>query len=402
MVGGGAAGFFGAITCAERYPHCRVTILEKTGRVLSKVRVSGGGRCNLTHDCLEPRRLVQFYPRGGKALLGPFHRFGPTETMDWFERRGVPLVTLPDGCVFPKSDRSQTVIDCLTGAARAAGVAVQTGVPIHSITAEPSSRFAIDSDDGERILCDRLLLATGSSPQGYEWARSLGHAVEPPVPSLFTFTVAGEGLKGLSGITVDKVTLSLPGTDLRQTGTLLITHGGLSGPAVLLLSSWGARTLHDRGYRSPLEIDWLGWGAAQTEESLRGHKSAHPRTNVVSHPLFGLPRRLWERLAAEAGVKGDLRWADISNQQIKRFTEKLSSDRQEISGKSEFKEEFVTCGGVRLDEIDFKTLRSKVHPALFFAGEILDVDGVTGGFNLQNAWTTGFLAGEGMGESRAG
>lgn len=397
VVGGGAAGFFGAIACAESHPRCRVTILEKGRGVLAKVRISGGGRCNVTHACFDPKRLASHYPRGGQALLGPFHRFQPRHTMEWFESRGIPLKTEPDGRVFPVTDRSQTIMDGLTAAARNAGVEVRTGVSIASIAREEASGFAVTLENGEKMSCDRLLLATGGNPRGFQWARDLGHAVEPPVPSLFTFTLAGGRFDGLAGVSVEKARLRVLGTRLEEAGPLLITHWGLSGPAVLKLSAWGARTLHGLGYRARLRINWLDAAPETVQARLRDFRSVHPRKSVGGHSPFPLPRRLWERLALLSGLTEDGKWADLSNAQTRALADELCAGTFDMKGKSAFKEEFVTCGGVRLDEVDFRTMESRVCPGLYFAGEVLDIDGVTGGFNFQNAWTTGWLAGRAMG-----
>lgn len=396
IIGGGAAGFFAAITCAKEYPGCRITILEQNREVLAKVRISGGGRCNVTHACFEPNLLVERYPRGGKALLGPFHQFHPGDIVEWFEKRGIRLKTEADGRIFPVTDKSQTIIDGLTGAARDAGISVRVQINVTSIIRE-GSRFCAVLDSGEKVFCDHLLLATGSGPKGYEWAQALGHSLEPPVPSLFTFTISDPRLKDLEGISVDKARLCVEGEDLQQEGSLLITHWGLSGPAVLKLSAWGARVFHERRYRAKLVVNWIGLGLDQIQEMLEDFKKKEPRKSVLAGFPFKLPRRLWERLVAGVGVSADQKWAALSFPQMKKISQELFSGIYEIRGKSAFKEEFVTCGGVRLDEVHFKTMESRRCPGLYFAGEILDIDGVTGGFNFQSAWTTGYLAGRAMG-----
>jgi predicted Rossmann fold flavoprotein len=393
VIGGGAAGFFAAIACAEAGK--RVVILEKGRDVLAKVRISGGGRCNVTHACYDPKTLTSRYPRGGKALLGPFHKFQPRDTVKWFESRGVKLKTEPDGRVFPVSDRSQTVIDALTSAAAGAGVRVRAGAAIDAVSADANG-FRVRLKSGEDVRAGKLLLATGSNAQGWQWARDLGHAVEPPVPSLFTLTVPGKRLEGLAGVSVENARLAVAGTKLRQTGALLITHWGLSGPAALKLSAWGARELCDRGYQATLEVAWTDAGRADAETALRAAKAAHPRKAVASQSPFPLPRRLWERLARLAGVPEDRRWADLTAAELRALAGETSEGRYEMKGKSAFKEEFVTCGGVRLDEVDFRTMESRLKQGLYFAGEVLDIDGVTGGFNFQSAWTTGWLAGRAM------
>ena len=396
VLGGGAAGFLAAITCAEADRGARVLILEKSQHLLAKVRVSGGGRCNVTHACVDPATLVQHYPRGGKALRGPFTRFQPRDTMAWFEQRGVRLKTEADGRVFPVTDRSETIVACLLDAARTAGVEVRTGVHIRSVT--KPGRFRIELADADPCPADRVLLATGSSPQGHRWAAALGHTIEPPVPSLFTFAVDDARLRDLPGVSVPKATIALTGTRLEQTGPILITHWGLSGPAVLKLSAWAARELAERRYRAEVSIDWLpDLNAEQLRQRVNAVRTELARQMVGSSSPLGLPARLWQRLADAAGIGAEQRWTSVSNRQVADLVHELSRGAFQITGKGAFKEEFVTCGGVRLDEVAFKTMESRRCPGLYFAGEILDIDGVTGGFNFQSAWTTGWLAGQAMG-----
>jgi predicted Rossmann fold flavoprotein len=395
ILGGGAVGFFAAITCAEANPQARVTILEKSRALLSKVRISGGGRCNVTHACFDPALLVQHYPRGSAALRGPFTRFQPRDTMTWFEQRGVPLKIESDGRVFPVTDRSETIVDCLLNSARQAGVSIRTQVSIAAIERADRSGFVVRSKTGEVLTADRVLLATGSNPQGYAWAAALGHTIEPPVPSLFTFTIDDARLQGLAGISVPNARVEIADTALTQSGPLLITHWGLSGPAILKLSAWGARVLHDRSYRVQLIIDWLpDQYDDDVRQRLQANKSDQPRSTIGSSSPFGLPLRLWLRLIESAGIDGDQHWTEISKRQIAALIDQLKRGVYDVRGKGEFKEEFVTCGGVNLDEINFKTMESRLCPGLYFAGEILDIDGLTGGFNFQAAWTTGWLAGK--------
>jgi predicted Rossmann fold flavoprotein len=397
ILGGGAAGFFAAVTCAEANPQARITILEKSRALLSKVRISGGGRCNVTHACFDPAVLVQHYPRGSAALHGPFTRFQPRDTIAWFERRGVPLKTEGDGRVFPITDRSETIVDCLLDAAQRAGVAIHTQLSIASIEHDASARFELRSKSGEMFTADRILLAPSSNPQGYAWAASLGHSIEPPVPSLFTFTIDDARLQGLAGISVANARVKIAESSLMQGGPLLITHWGLSGPAVLKLSAWGARIMHDRSYRTPLIIDWL---PDRLEDDLRQDlyaiRSEQARRAIGSSSPFALPVRLWLRLIEAAGIGGHHRWTELSKRQIAALIDQLKHGVYTVRGKGEFKEEFVTCGGVSLNEINFKTMESRLCPGLYFAGEILDIDGLTGGFNFQSAWTTGWLAGRAM------
>ena len=397
ILGGGAAGFLAAITCAETNLRARVTLLEKGRVLLSKVRVSGGGRCNVTHACFDPALLVQHYPRGSAALRGPFTRFQPRDTLTWFEQRGVSLKIENDGRVFPVTDRSETIVDCLLSAAQHAGVAIRPQVSITSIEPGARSGFVARSRTGETLTADRILLATGSNPQGYAWAAALGHAIEPPVPSLFTFTVDDHRLHDLAGVSVPSARVEIEGTRLAQAGPLLITHWGLSGPAILKLSAWGARALHDRQYRAPLIIDWLpDRREDELRQDLQAIKSDQARRVIGSSSPLGLPLRLWQRLIGAAGIGAEQRWTELSKRQLLQLIDQLKRGRYEVRGKGEFKEEFVTCGGVNLDEINFKTMESRLCPGLYCAGEILDIDGLTGGFNFQAAWTTGWLAGRAM------
>jgi len=400
VIGGGAAGFFGAIACAEAHPHDRVTLLEAARQPLAKVRISGGGRCNVTHACFEPALLVQNYPRGGKALRGAFSRFQASDTVEWFRARGVALKTEADGRMFPVTDDSATVVECLLRTAHRAGVDLRTGVLVQRVTYQ-EHQFAIQLKSGQSLICDRLLLATGSNPQGYAIAQALGHHVQPPVPSLFTFNIQDARLEGLSGVAVNSVHLRLQTDDklsFEQTGPLLITHWGVSGPAVLKLSAWGARALHDQNYHASLRINWV---PQSNPEILRQHlqaaRSQLSRKTIVAHCPVMIPRRLWEKLTASVGIQEGDRWAEMSNKTLNLLMQELTQGQYQIQGKGVFKEEFVTCGGIDLKEVDFKTMQSKMCPGLYFAGEILDIDGITGGFNFQSAWTTGWLAGQAIG-----
>ncbi len=417
MVGGGAAGFFSAITCAKMYPQARVTLLEAGRQLLAKVRISGGGRCNATHACFDPAILVQNYPRGGKALRGAFTRFQPRDTVEWFASHSVTLKTEADGRMFPVTDDSATIVNCLIRAAEDAGVQIRTGdavVSVKQLTSDigegPHSsasltdrgdtapRFEIELKSGEQLKCDRLLLATGSNPSGFKWAKDLGHTIEPPVPSLFTFNIYDSRIQDLAGVSVANAKVKLPGAKLEQTGPLLITHWGVSGPAVLKLSAWGARFLHDRHYRTPVLINWLPqYNPEVLRQQLLGVKSQLSHRLVVSSCPFPIPRRLWERLTSAIGIDEPKRWADISNKTLDKLLQELVQGEYQITGKGAFKEEFVTCGGVNLKEVDFKTMESRRCRGLYFAGEILDIDGVTGGFNFQSAWTTAWLAGNAIG-----
>lgn len=399
VIGGGAAGFFGAIACAKAHPHTQVTLLEASRQPLAKVRISGGGRCNVTHACFEPAGLVQNYPRGGKALRGAFSRFQSKDTVAWFADRGVKLKTEPDGRMFPITDSSETIVDCLMKAASSVGVEVRTGAAVVSVSRQTSG-FEIVLRSGEILHCDCVLLATGSSQIGYQIAKTLGHQIEDPVPSLFTFNVLDRQLRDLAGVSVDvQLRLSLNGkTQLEQTAPLLITHWGLSGPAVLKLSAWGARILHDSQYQATLLINWLPeYNPEVLRQMLLLVKTEAAKKAILLHRGVDLPHRLWQYLVNRVGIGEEDRWAEISNKALNQLIQELTQGQYLIQGKGVFKEEFVTCGGVNLKEVNFKTMESRCCPGLYFAGEILDIDGVTGGFNFQSAWTTAYLAGEAMG-----
>lgn len=397
VVGGGAAGFFAAIACAEAHPSTRVVILERTSQVLGKVKISGGGRCNVTHACYEPPRLVTYYPRGSTALRGPFTKFQPQDTVRWFEDRGVALKTEKDGRIFPTSDSSQTIIDCFLSSAHKAGIEIKQQTLIRNLRRQERGGFEFLLENGETLTADAVILATGSNPDAWSWAKALGHTLSSPVPSLFTFTIKDPRLEGLSGVSVPEATVWLNST-LTQTGPLLITHWGLSGPAVLKLSAWGARVLHEKSYKADVHINWVpGMKPEALMQRLRELRATHQKKIAQSTNPTPLSKRLWIRLAETAGLSPTLKWTEVSNDHLLALAKELQDGVYSMTGKSTFKEEFVTCGGVQLDEVDFRTLESKVCPGLYFAGEILDVDGVTGGFNFQNAWTTGWLAGQAAG-----
>ncbi|MSU22535.1 MAG: NAD(P)/FAD-dependent oxidoreductase [Opitutus sp.] len=406
VIGGGAAGFFAAIACAEKLgPAGTVTLYEATALPLAKVRVSGGGRCNVTHACFEPRELVKKYPRGGRELLGAFSRWQPRDTIAWLAERGVETKTEEDGRMFPVSDDSATIVDCLLAAAEKAGVQLVTSMGVRKVErvaregAPPD--FWLTLTDNSGVRCERLLLATGGnkSSAGLTIAEALGHRIMPPVPSLFTFHIDDPRLIGLSGVSVENAVVSVPGTKLRTDGPLLITHWGLSGPAVLKLSAWGARELAAANYEFPLTVNWA---LPHTRESLGRELAAvrekNPKKQIVTWSPLAMPQRLWERLVTAAGIAPATPWAQVGNLALSTLAAQLTAAELTVVGKSLFKEEFVTCGGVQLAEVDFKTMESRVCPGLHFAGEVLDIDGLTGGFNFQSAWTTGWLAGQAMGE----
>ncbi|MBN1268277.1 MAG: NAD(P)/FAD-dependent oxidoreductase [Kiritimatiellae bacterium] len=401
IAGGGAAGFFAAIQCRTRFPGTQVTILEKSRRPLAKVLLSGGGRCNLTHACLDPRDFAAHYPRGQKELIGPLSTWGVQSTMEWFEAHGVPLKTELDGRVFPKSDSSRTVVECLLREAERAGVQLRTGAALVAARGRQDG-FALDLTDGSALDCSRLLLATGggAGSGGYNSAAALGHTIREPVPSLFSFTTRDTRLRGLAGLSVPMTALRIPGTSLKHNGPLLVTHNGLSGPAVLGLSACGARELHEAGYRFELAVNWCAdLRRDQLLRELASSRRAHPKGRVGNAPLAGLPLRLWASLIGAAGCPAGLRWAHLPDAQSERVLDQLLDTRLAVTGKRPNKEEFVTCGGVPMKEVDCRTLQSRICPGLFFAGEVLDVDGLTGGYNLQAAWTTGAIAGRNIGRA---
>lgn len=401
VAGGGAAGFFGAISAATHNSSAEITLFESTHKPLHKVLISGGGRCNVTYHCFDPAELARNYPRGNKELLGPFNRFQPSDTVAWFEKQGVRLKVEQDGRMFPVTNQSSTVVDCLLNAARASGVQVRLGARVKSIqaavAAKDAPQFEIELQDGVRQRYDRLLLATGSSPHGHRLAETLGHTIVPCVPSLFTFKVTDSRLDGLAGISFENVKLTLTDNDknqLEQTGGLLITHWGLSGPAVLKLSAWGARMLQRSNYKAELLINLLpDYSADHLYRELLAYKEQNSRKRVQKEPVFPVPGRYWSRIVQFVGIAEETTWTNVSKGALTALVSELSGGRFAVSGKGIFKEEFVTCGGVNLKEVDFKTMQSKLSPGLYFAGEVLDIDGITGGFNFQSAWTTGWIAG---------
>jgi predicted Rossmann fold flavoprotein len=398
VVGGGAAGFFGAIACAEAAPETEVMILEKGPEFLQKVRISGGGRCNVTHACFEARELTKRYPRGERELIGPYHRFQAEDTVRWFEGRGVKLKTEADGRMFPVTDRSETIIDCLMGAARKAGVKMVANCGVTAIRRKGEG-FEVETSRGETLECAKVLLATGgcrSAALG-ALAVSLGHTLEAPVPSLFTFHIDVPWVKGLAGVSVPEGEAAVMGTKLRERGPILFTHWGLSGPCILRLSAWGARELAGLDYRFLLRVNWVG----EKEEMVRASVEELGRGNgakqIGNTAVAGVPSRLWKELLGVAGIRSETRWSAVGKGLQQALARVLTGTELAVSGKSLNKDEFVTCGGVRLSEVNFKTMESKVTPGIYFAGELLDIDGITGGFNFQAAWTTGWIAGKAMG-----
>jgi predicted Rossmann fold flavoprotein len=402
IVGGGAAGFFAAITCAETAPDAHVTVLEKSAHFLSKVRISGGGRCNVTHACFDPHELSDFYPRGDKALLGPFSTFQPMDTVAWFESRGVKLKTETDGRMFPITDSSQTIVDSLMRAAADAGVELRANCPVTHVETNSSGQFELETTRGEKLQCHRLMLATGGcrAAAAGALAVSLGHTLEVPVPSLFTFQIATPWLRELAGVSLGSVQVSVANSRLCERGPLLITHQGLSGPVILRLSAWGARPLHRVGYQFSLHINWLpDLEESDLAEELEKMREAQPARLIINSARAPLPARLWERLVTASGITRDTRWASLSNSAKHGLIQQLTRTQLPVTGKSLNQDEFVTCGGVRLSEVNFKTMESRICRGLYFGGELLDIDGLTGGFNFQSAWTTGWIAGRSMAQT---
>ncbi len=394
VVGGGAAGFFGAIRAAELHPGWRIVILERGKSVLGKVRVSGGGRCNVTHACWDPAELVEHYPRGKQELLGPFHQFACGDMVAWLKERGVPTKIEEDGRMFPTTDNSQTIIDCLTETASRSGVEVcpQTRVDKLSPPETASLPWRVKTSKGV-YTTRNLLLAPGSSPGIWQQLEQIGHTVVPAVPSLFTFNCRDERIRGLQGLSVSGATVRIRSHGMESTGPLLITHWGFSGPAILRLSAWGARELHELGYQFSLLINWVSQSQEQLVAILKKTAVAHPQKQLHKHPLMDFPQRLWSRLVLTSGVEEGRRWGELGRKSFQKLADQLTASSFGIEGKSTFKEEFVTAGGVDLKEVDFRTFGSKLHPRLYFAGEVLNIDAVTGGFNFQAAWTGAYIAG---------
>jgi len=404
IVGGGAAGFFAAIQIASAKPGVKICILERGTEVLSKVRVSGGGRCNVTHAEFIPGELAKNYPRGDKELRGPFHTFASGDTMAFFEERGVSLKIENDGRIFPTSDSSQTIIDCFLRETVRLGIEVRTGYALQKLVKE-TNFWVLHTSKGE-FTAEKVLLATGSNPKIWEILKNLGHTVVAPVPSLFTFNIKDLRITDLMGLsTMAEVSLlntngtplkalSVKGNTLEKTsGPLLITHWGMSGPAILKLSAWAARELHEVNYKFKIKINWLyPKTGSETEKELYQQKNSEPKKQILNSNPFDIPKRLWMKLVIAAGITEQLRWAEISGIQIQALLQELTAGIFEVNGKSTFKEEFVTAGGVDLKEINFKTFQSKLYPNLYFAGEILNIDAITGGFNFQNAWTGAYIA----------
>ena len=400
IIGGGAAGFFAALSAKKHFPNKRVIIFEKSSKVLSKVKISGGGRCNVTNACFDNRKLAAFYPRGENNLRKAFEIFNAQSTVDWFESRNVPLKTFPDNCIFPQSNDSQSIIDCLLKESLALGVEIKFNQSITSIEVEQDAFKLFTREDYFSV--ERVIVTTGGHPKrsGLEWLEKLGHEIIEPVPSLFTFNMPANPIRDLMGNVVEKATVKVEGTKLIGKGPLLVTHWGMSGPAILQLSAWGARVLFEKNYQFAVLVNWL-----DDEKEVDLHKRLdqiireHGEKMIGNLNPFPMTSRLWNFLLEKTGIHPEMRWKDLGNKTRNKLVNTLLSDRYEVSGKTTFKEEFVTAGGISLHDLNFKTMESKLVPGMFFDGELLDIDGITGGFNFQAAWTTGFIAGKSVGLS---
>lgn len=396
VIGGGAAGFFCAVNAARLAPTLEVVLVEKSSKLLSKVRVSGGGRCNLTHACFEISEMSKRYPRGSNFVKKSFHRFFTTDTIEWFRERGVESKKEEDGRMFPVTDSSQSVIDCLLREANKYRIEILMNREVKEIN-KVNNKWRIEFGNGSEMNADFVCIACGGFPKAsmFNWITDTGHTIEEPVPSLFTFNMPGNSITSLMGVAVNDAIVKVSGTKLQERGPVLITHWGLSGPAILKLSAWGARDLKDRNYEFKILINWL---PEYHENSIRDKLLEIKETNrlqfIHSRNFIGLPQRLWQYLCARAEMSEQQKWADLPSVKLNRLCKILCADEMEVNGKTTFKEEFVTAGGIKLNEVNVQTMESKIHPGLFFAGEILDVDGITGGYNFQHAWTSGYIAAE--------
>lgn len=388
IVGGGAAGFFAAINIAEQYPDLTVVILEKSKEVLSKVKVSGGGRCNVTHAEFIPQELVKNYPRGEKELLGPFHAFMTGDTMEWFEKRGVPLKIEDDGRIFPESNSSQTIIDCFLYEAKKLGVEV---IKQQVVTEFNKDEFWQVKTKTDQFSCEKLIIATGSSTKIWEQLEQLGHSIVQPVPSLFTFNINDSRIKEIPGVVAQNVTVKVLETNLESHGPLLITHWGMSAPAILKLSAFGAVELAEKNYNFQIEINFVNQDFENVILQLKQAKIDLAKKVVANYSMFDLPKRLWNQLVLASNINQDMRWADVNKSQLENLSGQLTKAIFNVTGKSTFKEEFVTAGGIDLKEVNFKNYQSKLFENLYFAGEVINVDAITGGFNFQNAWTGAYI-----------
>ena len=394
VIGGGAAGFFCAINAAQMNPALEVIIVEKTSKLLSKVRISGGGRCNVTHHCFSMAEMIKKYPRGNQFLKRAFHHFFTTDTIRWFEERGVQLKTEADGRMFPTTDSSETIVNCLMKEVNKNGVQILLNREVAALSML-NDEWSIGFKDGEKIMTDFVCIASGGYPKSlqFEWLKKSGHTIETPVPSLFTFNMPGNNVTSLMGIVAENASVKIAGSKLQEQGPLLITHWGMSGPCILKLSAWGARELAVKNYQFSILVNWLPAFNEQTlKDKFQQVRFDQAAQKIVNRNAFGLPQRLWQYLLQQSGVNENLRWADLPAKEQNKLIKNICAQEFAVSGKTTFKEEFVTAGGVALEEVDYNTMQSKIVPNLFFAGEVLNIDGVTGGFNFQSAWTTGFIA----------
>jgi hypothetical protein len=405
IVGGGAAGFFTAINIVEKNPKLKVAILERGQEVLTKVRISGGGRCNVTHACFVPNELVKFYPRGEKELRGPFHQFCSGDTIEWFEKHGVTLKIEDDGRMFPVSNSSQTIIDCFLLATQKLGIQILMGQSVQSIF-KAEDYWKVETNH-ETFACQKLIMTTGSNPKIWNLLEEIGHSIVAAVPSLFTFNIKDARIKDLMGLSAF-AKVKVKNSKLEASGPLLITHWGMSGPGILRLSAWGARILSEKNYQFTLQVNWLNeMTFEKTEILLKDLKLEHAKKAVSKKSPFEFPNRLWESLVLASGIDTSTalsetgigtKWADLTKKQLTGLANQLTNGEFQVNGKSTFKEEFVTAGGIDLKEINFKTMESKLHENLYFAGEIVNIDAITGGFNFQNAWTSGFIVAQAVAE----
>ena len=398
IIGGGAAGFFAAIAAKENFPDAKVTIYEKSQKLLSKVKISGGGRCNVTNGCTDIKELALAYPRGGKKLRKAFGKFNTLHTMEWFESRGIPLVIQDDNCVFPVSQDSQSIIDCFFFETKRLGINIKIGCGVKTLLPK-NQQWKMDfiNSSTESRIVDKIIIATGGSPKrsGLEWLEKMGHTIEEPVPSLFTFNMPNEPVKELMGIVIEDVSLNIQGTPLKSSGPLLITHWGMSGPAILKLSAFGARTLSEKKYSFNLQVNWVHIQNSElVADELRNICEEYANKKLSNYRPYALKERLWIYLIEKCEFTKEITWSQIGKKGINKLMNILTNDVYEVKGKTTFKEEFVTCGGISLDNINFKTMQSNICPNIYFAGELLDIDGITGGYNFQAAWTTAFIAGK--------
>lgn len=394
VIGGGAAGFFCAVNAARLAPGLQVIILEKTGKLLSKVKVSGGGRCNVTHACFEIPAMSKKYPRGQNFVKKAFHRFFTTDTIQWFAERGVEIKEEADGRMFPVTDSSQTIVDCLTREADRYDVTVEMKAEVVSV-ARVSDEFRLSLAGGGELTAEFVCIASGGYPKAsmFSWLIALGHSVEEPVPSLFTFNMPGHPITSLMGIAVERARVRVPAAKLEEEGPVLITHWGLSGPAILRTSAWGARELKDKNWEFVVLINWLPDHSEQSLQEMFQQLRFELRSQKLRNKNpFALPQRLWEFLLEQSGIDADTRWADLPAKEQNKLVKNICNSEFQVRGKTTYKEEFVTAGGIRLNEVEANRMESKLVPNLFFAGEVLDVDGITGGFNFQHAWTSGWIA----------